>query len=164
MLQVLCLQMCVYNGSAVPRGGGGGQQNVCTPASVMSDLSASVKWLAARRRWNAQELIWSIHRDNKKLDRAGRGTSSRFQYIAHRDLENLVYFSLLTDTYTQAAGRIWSRTGAIPMGGPFGAQSADLRSVWGAKTRVDLMRKLGNLSFSPAGTRCGRHPEVTPFR
>jgi hypothetical protein len=117
----------------------------------MSDLGASVKWLAARRRWNAQELVWSIHRDNKKLDRAGKGTSSRFHYIAHRDLENLVYFSLLTDTYTQASGQIWSRTGAIPMGGPFSAQSADLRSVWGAKTRVDLMRRLGNLSFSPRG-------------
>ena len=37
------------------------------------------------------------------------------------------------------------------MGGPFSAQSADLRSVWGAKTRVDLMRKLGHLSFSPRG-------------
>ena len=24
MLQFLCLQMCVYGGSAVPRGGGGG--------------------------------------------------------------------------------------------------------------------------------------------
>ena len=128
-----------------------GQFNNVTPASVMSDLGASVKWLAARRRWNAQELVWSIHRDNKKLDRAGKGTSSRFHYIAHRDLENLVYFSLLTDTYTQASGQIWSRTGAIPMGGPFSAQSADLRSVWGAKTRVDLMRRLGNLSFSPRG-------------
>ena len=48
-----------------------GQFNNVTPASVMSDPGASVKWLAARRRWNAQELVWSIHRDNKKLDRAG---------------------------------------------------------------------------------------------
>ena len=55
-----------------------GQFNNVTPTSVMSDLNASVKWLAARRRWNANELIWSIHRDNKKLDRAGKGTSGRF--------------------------------------------------------------------------------------
>ena len=147
-------------GTWTRRGGGGGvigecdcsgQFNNVTPTSVMSNLSASVKWLAARRRWNANQLIWSIHRDNKKLDRAGKGTSSRFQSILHRDLENLVYFSLLADTYTQASGRIWSRTGAIPMGGPFSAQSADLSSVWGAKTRVGLMRKMGNLSFSPRG-------------
>ena len=32
-----------------------------------------------------------------------------------------------------------------------GSQSADLRSVWGAKKHVDLMRRLGNLTFSPRG-------------
>ena len=34
------------------------------------------------------------------------------------------------------------------MGGPFSAQSADLRSVWGVKQRVDLMRRLDTLHFS----------------
>ena len=125
----------------------------------MKDLSESVKWLAQRRRWNAQELIWSIHRDNKRLDRAGQGTSSRFTYLSHVELENLVYFSLLTDTYAQASGKIWARTGAIPMGGPFSAQSADLRSVWGAKKRIDLMRRIGTLTFSPRG-----HPLWTTVR
>ena len=128
-----------------------GQFNNVTPLSVMQDMSAAIKWLAAKRRWNAKEVVWSIHRDNKQLDRAGVGTTSRFFHMTHADLENLVYFSLLTDTYTQASGRLWSRTGAIPMGGPFSAQSADLRSVWGAKTRVDLMRRLGQLTFSPRG-------------
>ena len=79
------------------------------------------------------------------------GTSSRFTHLLHQDLENLVYFSLLTDTYTQASGKVWSRTGAIPMGGPFSAQSADLRSIWAAKQRKDLMRRIGQLSFSPRG-------------
>ena len=37
------------------------------------------------------------------------------------------------------------------MGGPFSAQSADLGSIWGVKQRTDLMRRLGNLSFSPRG-------------
>ena len=128
-----------------------GQFNNVTPLSVMQDMSAAIKWLAAKRRWNAKEVVWSIHRDNKHLDRAGVGTTSRFFHMTHTDLENLVYFSLLTDTYTQASGRLWSRTGAIPTGGPFSAQSADLRSVWGAKTRVDLMRRLGQLTFSPRG-------------
>ena len=136
-----------------------GQFNRIPPSTVMKDLSESVKWLAQRRRWNAQELIWSIHRDNKRLDRAGQGTSSRFTYLSHVELENLVYFSLLTDTYAQASGKIWARTGAIPMGGPFSAQSADLRLVWGAKKRIDLMRRIGTLTFSPRG-----HPLWTTVR
>ena len=128
-----------------------GQFNNVTPQSLMSDLTESVKWLAKKRRWNTQELVWSIHRYNKSIDRAGMGTSSRFTHLHHQNLENLVYFSLLTDTCTQASGQVWSRTRAIPMGGPFSAQSADLRSIWAAKKRTDLMRKIGQLSFSPRG-------------
>ena len=128
-----------------------GQFNNVTPLSVMRDMSAAIKWLAAKPRWNAKEVVWSIHRDNKHFDCAGVGTTSRFFQMTHADLENLVYFSLWTDTYIQASGRLWSRTGAIPMGVPFSAQSADWRSVWGAKTRVDLMRQLGQLTFSPRG-------------
>ena len=94
-------------------------------------------------------MVWSIHQDYKKLDGARRGSSNRFTHLPHIELENLVYFSLLTDTYTQASGQVWARTDAIPMGGPFSAQSADLRSVLGAKKRVDVMRRLGNLTFSP---------------
>ena len=105
-----------------------GQFNNVTPQSIMSDLAESVKWLDKKRHWNVQELVWSIHRDNKSLDKAGMGTSSRFTHRLHQDLENRVYFSLLTHTYTQASGQVWSRTGAIPMG-PFSAQSADLRSI-----------------------------------
>ena len=59
-----------------------------------------------------------------------------------------MYFSLMTDVYTQALGQIWALLGAIPMGGPLSTQSADLRSVWGAKTRVDVMQCIGQLSFS----------------
>ena len=58
------------------------------------------------RRWNPKELTWSIHWDNKKLDRAGVGTSNRFTNLPHVELENLVYFSLCTDTYTEASGHI----------------------------------------------------------
>ena len=114
-------------------------------------MLAAIKWLTAKRRWNAKGVVWSIHRDNKHLDHAGVGTTSRFFHMTHADLENLVYFSLLTNTYTQASSRLWSRTGAILMGGPFSAQSAHLRSVWGAKTRVHLTRQLGQLTFSPQG-------------
>ena len=127
-----------------------GQFNNINPTTVMRDLAESA-WLAKRCGWKAHEMMWSIHRDNKRLDRVGQGTSSRFTHLPHVQLENLVYFSLLTDTHTQALGKIWSRTGAIPMGGPFSAQSADPQSVWGAKQRVDLMRRLGTLACSPRG-------------
>ena len=55
------------------------------------------------------------------------------------------------------------------MGGPFSAQSADVRSIWGAKRRVDLMRTLGNLQFSPRGhplwhTPCGNILSLAHFR
>ena len=96
-------------------------------------------------------MDWSIHCDNKQLDRARVGTTSRLFHLPHTTLENLVYFSLLTDTYSQASGKLWPRTGAILMGGPFSAQSADLRSIWGIKQCTDLMRHPGNLSFSPRG-------------
>ena len=96
-------------------------------------------------------MIWSIHRDNKKLNRARRGTSNRLTHLPHPELENVVYFSWLTDIYPHAPGKIWARTCAISMGGPLSAQGADLRSLWGANKRVDLMRRSGNLTFSPRG-------------
>ena len=109
------------------------QFNRVHPLSVMANFFAAAKWLAKKRRWKAQEMVWSIHRDNKQLDRAGVGTTSRFVHCSHEALGNLVYFSLLTDTHSQASGMLWSRRGATPMGGPFSAQSADLRLIWGAK-------------------------------
>ena len=83
-----------------------GQFNNISPTTVIQDPTESVSWLAQRCRWKATEMVWSIHRDNKKLDRAGKGTSNRFTHLPHTELENLVYFSLLTDTYTQASGKI----------------------------------------------------------
>ena len=64
---------------------------------------------------------------NQQFGKRKQGNIFAFFYLPHHDLENLMYFSLLT--YTQAGGKVWSHTSAIPMGGPFGAQSADLRSV-----------------------------------
>ena len=158
-------------------GGGGfiaeadcsGQFNNIKPQDVMTSLSEAVTWLQKRRRWSAADTVWSIHRDNKNLDRAGKGTSDRFFHMAHTDLENLVYFSLMTDTFTQASGRVWDRQGAIPMGGPFSAQAADLRSIWGVKQRIDLMRRLGRLHFTERGhplwlTPTGNTLSLSQFR
>ena len=146
-----------------------GQFNNIKPQDVMTSLSEAVTWLQKRRRWSAADTVWSIHRDNKSLDRAGKGTSDRFFHMAHTDLENLVYFSLMTDTFTQASGRVWDRQGAIPMGGPFSAQAADLRSIWGVKQRIDLMRRLGRLHFTERGhplwlTPTGNTLSLSQFR
>ena len=114
----------------------------------MTSLSEAVTWLQKRRRWSAADTVWSIHGDNKNLDWASKGTSDRFLHMAHRDLENLVYFSLMTNMFTQASRGVWDRQGAIPMGAPFSVQAADLRSVWGVKQLGDLMRRLGRLQFT----------------
>ena len=37
MLQFLCLQMCVYSGSAVPHGGSGDRHLVTVPQEVVGD-------------------------------------------------------------------------------------------------------------------------------
>ena len=37
MLQILCLQMCVYGGSAVPQGGVGDRHLVTVPQGVVGD-------------------------------------------------------------------------------------------------------------------------------
>ena len=89
--------------------------------------------------------------NNKNLDRGSRGTSDCLFYMAHSYLQNFIYLCSMTDTFTQASGRVWNRVGAIPMGSPFSGQSADLQSVWRVKRRVDLMCKLGTLWISPQG-------------
>ena len=117
--------------------------NKIKPQNFITSLFEAVTWLQKRRQWSAGDTVWSIRHDNKNLDRAGKGTSNRFFHMAHTDLENLVYFSLMTDTFTQASGRVWDRQGVIPMDGPLNAQAAYLRSMWGIKQRVDLISQRG---------------------
>ena len=42
----------------------------------------------------------------------------------------IVKFSLMQDNVVVAAGDLWQRTGAIPMGGSFSTQSADVQAVY----------------------------------
>ena len=105
VLQITDLQPWIHSPSdwhctALGEADCSGQFNNITPLSVVKDLQESVRWLAKRRCWNVSELVWSIHRDNKNLERVGMGTTSRFTHIKHSELENLVFFSLLTDTHT----------------------------------------------------------------
>ena len=49
------------------------QFNHVPPSCVESHMTESSKWLAKRRRWRMKDICWSVHRDSKKLDRAGQG-------------------------------------------------------------------------------------------
>ena len=104
-----------------------------------------------RQTWRAATLVWSIHETNKSHDRAGEGKRGTFHVLSMNDLISLLEFSLSQDNVVVAAGELWRRTGAIPMGGSFSAQSADLHSVWCCKLRVDLLRRWGQFSKTSDG-------------
>ena len=57
----------------------------------------------------------------------------------------MVRFSLTEDNTVWCAGSLWKRCGAIPMGGSFSAQCADLHSIWAMKRNVDIMNRFGKL-------------------
>ena len=58
------------------------------------------------------------------------------------------WFSLTEDNVVFAAGELWRRLGAIPMGGALSAQSADLHSVLCCKQMVTLLHSLGELEHT----------------
>ena len=57
----------------------------------------------------------------------------------------MVRFCLTEDNTVWCAGSLWKRSGAIPMGGSFSAQCADLHSIWAMKRNVDIMKQFGKL-------------------
>ena len=113
--------------------------------TTVHELRAASQYLHQRRRWGASEIVWSVHRDCKHLDKAGKAASSAFWHISHDELIQLVQFSLTEDNYVWCAGQLWQRTDAIPMGGSFSAQCADLHNIWALKETVSVMRKFGDL-------------------
>ena len=127
------------------------QFNHVPPALVVQHLREASAWLKARRRWRATTLGWSIHKDNSRLDRAGPAKKGTFHFVSMEDLLDLVEFSLLHDNVVLASGEPWRRGGAIPMGGSFSAQSADLHCVWMCKKLVARLRQLGDLSVTDSG-------------
>ena len=96
-------------------------------------------------------MFWSLHKYNKTLDRAGRATASNFNVMSHSELTGLLEFCLRHDSFCIAVGSCWSRAFALPMGGPFGAQAADLHSLWCFHLNKQPFYDLGNLSFTDAG-------------
>ena len=106
------------------------QFNRVRPVWVVHHMRAASSWLYERKRWRSSELTWSIHKDHRRLDRAGKVCAQRFRYVTHDDLIRLVEFDLTSNNHCTAAEQVWERDGCIPMGGPFSAQAADLHCVW----------------------------------
>ena len=75
-------------------------------------------------------MFWSLHKYDKTLDRAGKAAAFNFDVISHQELTELLQFCLQNDSFCVAAGSCWSRAFALPMGGLFSAQAADLHSLW----------------------------------
>ena len=49
------------------------QFNHVPPQKVLSHFEKSTAGLAKRHRWRMEENTWSVHKDTKRLDTAGRG-------------------------------------------------------------------------------------------
>ena len=104
------------------------------PSSIFQDLQQAVQ-----------------DHTNRRLDRAGQAKKSTFHFLTMDQLISLVEFSLTCDNVVLAAGEPWRRGGAIPMGGPFSAQSADLHCIWMCKKSVSLLRAMGDMMVTDSG-------------
>ena len=105
----------------------------------------------AREAAQVEGVTWSVHKDTKRPDKAGRGNSTKFLYIEHQDLTAKIEFELKHNNYLQAAGNVWKRPGCIPMGGSFSAQSAELHCQWEVYQHRHLFRDLGTLQITASG-------------
>ena len=144
------------------------QFNRFKPNVTVQELKEASQFLYHKRRWGAEAIIWSIHRDCKDLDRAGRAASSAFWHLSHEELTQLVQFSLTEDNQVWCAGAMWRRSDAIPMGGSFSAQCADLHSLWAVKQGTEIMKRFGKLSvhgsFPAWETPAGNTVSLSQFR
>ena len=127
------------------------QFNRVRPEWVVQHMRDASSWLYKKKKWRSSQLTWSIHKDHRKLDRVGQACAKGFRYVTHEDLISLVEFDLTSNNRCTTAGQVWERGGCIPMGGPFGAQAADLHCVWTAYQRRGLFRRLGDLKVSDSG-------------
>ena len=144
------------------------QFNRIRPNVTVRELQEASQFLYHKKRWGAKAIVWSIHRGCTELDHAGHAASSAFWHFSHEELTQLVQFSLTEDNQVWCAGAMWKRANAIPMGGSFSAQCADLHSLWALKHRVDVMRGFGTLikqePFPVWETRAGNTVSLSQFR
>ena len=66
------------------------------------------QWLTKRKRWRMEETTWSVHKECKRLDRAGRGNSMKFWYTTHEGLVETVEWEMSNNTYIISAGKPWT--------------------------------------------------------
>ena len=127
------------------------QFNNIDPNDSQSHLSSASSWLSSRKRWHMHEIMWSVHKESKRLDRARRGNSTKFWYVTHEAMTDTIMFEMHHNNYIKAAGGLWRRDECIPMGGSFFAQAADLHSLWGVYTGRHKFSDLGDLHISDEG-------------
>mmetsp|Transcript_95376 Transcript_95376/g.164591 ORF Transcript_95376/g.164591 Transcript_95376/m.164591 type:complete len:468 (-) Transcript_95376:63-1466(-) len=127
------------------------QFNKIAPQGIIECMEEASKWLMKRRRWGAEDLIWSVHRECSKMDRAGKAAAQSFHFVSHQKLMDSIRFDLTEQNSVYAVGKMWTRAGCIPTGGCFPAPVADLHSVWRLKRAVRSLRQLGDLSISDPG-------------
>ena len=127
------------------------QFNMVRPEWVVEDFAEATSWLAKKRRWKMEEIVWSIHKESKALDRAGKACAKGFWYVSHSALEKTLAFELMENNMCVANGQVWKRLHCIPMGGSFSAQAADLHCVWNVFRHRGYFRSLGTLQISPEG-------------
>ena len=114
-------------------------------------------------------MFWSIHRYDRSSDRCGKANAYNFDIISHDELTSLIRFSIQEDHFCIAVGHCWSRDFALPMGGPFSAQAANLHSIWRFHLHKQRFHVLGELSFTARGfpiwtNANGRAVSSTQFR
>ena len=114
-------------------------------------------------------MFWSIHRYDRSSDRCGKANAYNFDIISHDELTSLIRFSLHGDGFCIAVGHCRLRNFALPMGGPFSAQAADLHSIWKFHLHKQRFHVLGELSFTARGfpiwtNANGRTVSSTQFR
>ena len=63
-----------------------------------------------------QEIIWSVHKESKRIDSAGRGNTTNFWSVTHEAMTSTVMFKMHNNNFIKAAGGLWRRDGCIPMG------------------------------------------------
>ena len=137
-------------------------------STTVREMHATSQFLYNKRRWGAGSIVWSVHRDCKALDRAGRAASRSFWHISHDELVQMVQLSIKEDNHVWSAGSLWRRDNAIPMGGSFSAQCAHLHNLWALRQNVEKMKEFGELvqtaPFPPWKTPAGNTVLMSLFR
>ena len=127
------------------------QFNRISPYDALKHFDEAAEWLGNERPWRASQMFWSIHKHDKCLDGCGKANAYNFDIMSHEERTNLIRFCLQEDKFCVGAGRCWSRPFALPMGGPFSAQAADLHSIRKFHLHKQRFYALGELSFTAPG-------------